>query len=111
VKVGESHRLSIQLVQIWRFEHWITVTTQIAIPLIVGHHKNDVRRAELGSQCSARKSSVGKENNQTYQSIHGVWASHPLKRLSEKFGAFGKTVAREDSVNLLHALPFGYLIP
>ena len=47
VVVGEPHAVRVQLIEVRRLEHRITMTRQIAIALVIGDHQNHIR--PLGS--------------------------------------------------------------
>ena len=44
VKIGETHALVVQPVEIGRFQNRVAVTRQIAVALVIGQNKNDIGR-------------------------------------------------------------------
>ena len=42
MKVSQPNRFGGELIQVRCLENWISVTCQVAITLIVGHHDDDV---------------------------------------------------------------------
>jgi hypothetical protein len=45
MKIGQSHALAMELVEMGRLEHRIAVAGKIAVALIIGYHKDYVGRS------------------------------------------------------------------
>jgi hypothetical protein len=45
MEVAEAYALVVQPVKVWRLEDRITVTGEVAVALVVGQQKDDVRSA------------------------------------------------------------------
>ena len=42
MEIGQAYGLAMQTIEIGCLEDWIAVTAQVAIPLIIGHHQDDI---------------------------------------------------------------------
>ena len=42
VKIGETDGFVVQTIEVWCFQDWVAVATQISVALIIGHHQDDV---------------------------------------------------------------------
>ena len=71
MKVGQANCIPIERIDMWCMDRIVAVATEIAVALIIGEHKNDIRaRFYIGHMVLGRESSsVVRKRSRSFSAV------------------------------------------
>ena len=74
MKISETHRFRVQSIEVRRLEGRITVTRKVAVPLVIGHHQNDVGLGRLPQRCGSDRNEQTKAERKNLHDAESWWS-------------------------------------